>query len=196
MSKLSVLIADEQDDAMLLDTLLKVGYEAALLNLKGLDLPAIVKTLQPDIVIMNVYRPTDEVLQAIIDVNAQHAVPVIMFAEDQGVESINKVIKAGVDAYIVDGFEAKRIKTIVDIAIARFNDQQSLKQELEETRSKLEERKLIDQAKALLIKTQGYTEDQAYHAMRKLAMEKSITLGEMAKNVLSMADLLKTGRTK
>ncbi len=191
MSKLSVLIADEQEDEQLLGSLLKAGFEAAMLNLKGLDLTAIVASLQPDIVIFNVYTPNKRILDAIIQVNEQHALPVIMFAEDQGTDTINKVIQAGVSAYIVDGYEAKRIKTIVDIAVARFNDQQSLKQELEETRSKLEERKLIDQAKALLIKTQGYTEDQAYHALRKLAMERSMTMGDMARNVLSMAELLK-----
>jgi response regulator NasT len=101
------------------------------------------------------------------------------------------VIQAGVSAYIVDGFEPKRIKSIVDIAIARFQQQQALKDELQKTKNQLEDRKLVDRAKAILIKSQGYNEDQAYHALRKLAMDRKLSLGEMAKNVIAMADLLK-----
>ncbi len=192
MDKLNVLVANElEDDDVLHQTLQKCGYEVAVLNMQGLELPEVVKSLKPDVVILNIYRPCNGVLRQVIGINQhQHAVPVIMFAEDQSTETINKVIKAGVSAYIVDGFEAKRIKAIVDIAIARFKEQQALKQELEKTKTKLEERKDIDKAKALLIKTQGYNEEQAYHALRKLAMERSLTIGEMAKNVLAMADLL------
>jgi len=116
---------------------------------------------------------------------------VIMFAEDQQTDTINKVIKAGVSAYIVEGLEPRRIKAIIDIAIARFNDHKALKDELQKTKNQLEERKLIDRAKAILIKSKDYSEDQAYHALRKLAMDRKISIGEMAKNVISVADLLK-----
>lgn len=191
MDKLNVLVASElENDDVLQNTLRICGYEVAELSLQGLRLLDMVKSLQPDIVLLNLYRPGQRILQEIININQQHAVPVIMFAEDQGTDTINKVIKAGVSAYIVDGFEAKRVKVIVEIAIARFKEQQALKLELEKTKSKLEERKDIDRAKALLIKSQGYTEEQAYHALRKLAMERSLSIGEMAKNVLAMADLL------
>ncbi|WP_031435298.1 ANTAR domain-containing response regulator [Methylomarinum vadi] len=198
MSKLNVLVANElEDDDVLQQILQKCGYEVAVLNLNGLELSEVVNTLNPDIVILNLYRPENTVLRQVIAIN-QHrqAVPVIMFAEDQSTDTINKVIKAGVSAYIVDGFEAKRIKAIVDIAMARFKEQQALKRELEKTKNRLEERKDIDKAKALLIKTQDYSEEQAYHALRKLAMERSLTIGEMAKNVLAMADLLHQNSTQ
>lgn len=125
------------------------------------------------------------------EINQHHSIPVVMFAEDQQTETINKVIKAGVSAYIVDGLEPKRLKAIVDIAIVRFNEQQALKDELKKTKTQLEDRKLVDRAKAVLIKSQGYSEDDAYHALRKLAMDRKVSIGEMAKNVIAMADLLK-----
>jgi len=124
------------------------------------------------------------------EINQHYSVPVVMFAEDQQTETINQVIKAGVSAYIVDGLEPKRLKAIIDIAIARFKEQQGLKEELKKTKTQLEDRKLIDRAKAILIKSQGYSEEQAYHALRKLAMERAVSLGEMAKNVIAMAELL------
>ena len=192
MATLKVLIIDEiQADKGLEETLRKHGYDVACLALKCLDITDIALSLLPDIIVLNLYSPTDMILGAILDINRSHSVPVIMFAEDQDTETINRVIKAGISAYIVDGYEAKRIKAIIDIAIARFKEHQSLKNELEKTKIKLEERKLIDRAKGILIKSQGFSEDEAYHALRKLAMDRNMAIGEMAKNVISMADLLK-----
>ena len=192
MPALNVLVIDEFDtDRLLEQALRRHGCEVATLKLEALDMAAVIASLQPDVVVLNLYAPTDAVLKTIVAINQSYSLPVIMFAEDQQTETIDKVIKAGVSAYIVDGLEAKRIKAIVDIAIARFKEQQALKDELKKTKSQLEDRKLVDRAKAILIKSQGYSEDQAYHALRKLAMDRNIALGEMAKNVIAMAELFK-----
>lgn len=192
MTVRKVLVVDEFDnDFMLEQNLSQQGYQVATLKLQDLNLLEVVKTLQPDAVVLNLYTPDEKVLTMMLALNQQFAVPVIMFSEDQQTDTINNVIKAGVSAYIVDGLEPKRIKTIIEVAIARFNEQKVLKDELQKTKSQLEERKLIDRAKAILIKSKGYSEDQAYHALRKLAMDRKISLGEMAKNVIAMAELLK-----
>lgn len=191
MTARKVLVVDEFDnDFMLEQNLSQQGYQVATLKLQDLNLLEVVKTLQPDAVVLNLYTPDEKVLNMMLALNQQFAVPVIMFSEDQQTDTINNVIKAGVSAYIVDGLEPKRIKTIIEIAIARFNEQKVLKDELQKTKSQLEERKLIDRAKAILIKSKGYSEDQAYHALRKLAMDRKVSLGEMAKNVIAMAELL------
>ena len=114
-----------------------------------------------------------------------------MFAGDGNIDTINQAIKAEVSAFIVDSLEHNRINSIINVAIARFKHQQSLNNALEEARAKLEDRKQIDRAKAILIKTQNFTEDEAYHTLRKLAMDRNITLGEMAKNVIAMSELFK-----
>lgn len=190
MAALNVLVVDEFDSEPLLETSLRQhGCEVVTLKLKELDIVQIVRTLHPDVVVLNLYAPNETVLRTIVDINQHCSLPVVIFAEDQQTETINKVIKAGVSAYIVDGLEPKRVKSIIDIAIARFKEQQALKDELKKTKNQLEDRKLVDRAKAILIKSQGYTEDQAYHALRKLAMDRNIAIGEMAKNVISMAAL-------
>ncbi|OAI03741.1 ANTAR domain-containing response regulator [Methylomonas methanica] len=190
MAALNVLVVDEFDSEPLLETSLRQhGCEVVTLKLKELDMMQIVRTLNPDVVVLNLYAPNEAVLRTIVDINQNCSLPVVIFAEDQQTETINKVIKAGVSAYIVDGLDPKRIKSIIDIAIARFKEQQALKEELKKTKTQLEDRKLVDRAKAILIKSQGYTEDQAYHALRKLAMDRNIAIGEMAKNVISMAEL-------
>lgn len=192
MTTRKVLVVDEFDsDSVLEHSLTEHGYQVATLKLQALDLLEVVQKLQPDVVVLNVYSPTDAVLDMTLTLNQLYPVPVIMFAEDQQTETINKVIKAGVSAYIVEGLEPRRIRAIIEVAIARFNEQKALKEELQKTKNQLEERKLIDRAKALLIKAKGYSEDQAYHALRKLAMDRKVSIGEMAKNVIAMAELLK-----
>jgi response regulator NasT len=192
MSALKVLVIDEiKADKLLEQTLQKHGYDVAILSLQSLNISQVVLSLLPDIIVLNLYTPTRDILRAILDINQSYSVPVVMFAEDQDTETINQVIKAGVSAYIVNGLESKRVKSIIDIAIARFKEQQLLRDELKKTKSQLEERKLIDRAKGILIKSKGFTEDEAYHALRKLAMERNVAIGEMAKNVIAMADLLK-----
>ena len=191
MSGRKVLIIDQFENERLLEQALqKHGYEVATLKLQALNLLEVISSLQPDVAVLNLYSPGDEVLKMMLEINQQHSIPVVMFAEDQQTETINKVIKAGVSAYIVDGLEPKRLKAIIEIAIARFKQQQALKDELKKTKTQLEDRKLIDRAKAVLIKSQGYGEEEAYHALRKLAMDRKVSIGEMAKNVIAMAELL------
>lgn len=192
MTKPKILVIDEFDNERVLEKSLRQhGYETVTLRLQALNLPEVIGSLRPDVAILNLYSPGDKVLKMVLDINQHHSIPVVMFAEDQQTDTINKVIKAGVSAYIVDGLEPKRIKAIVEIAIVRFKEQQALKEELKKTKTQLEDRKQIDRAKAILIKSQGYSEDEAYRALRKLAMDRKISLGEMAKNVIAMAELFK-----
>ncbi|WP_428357590.1 ANTAR domain-containing response regulator [Methyloprofundus sp.] len=99
-------------------------------------------------------------------------------------------MRAGIIAYIVNGLESKGSKSIIDIATARFKEQQQLKAGLEKTKDKLEERKLVERAKDILIKTRDFSEDEAYHTLQKLAMDRNIALAEMAKNGIAMSELL------
>ncbi len=192
MAALKVLVIDGFDEDRLLERQLRLhSFEVATLQPQALDLVAVVKALQPDVMVLNLYTPDQSILDMILDINQNHSMPVVMFSEDQQTDTINKVIQAGVSAYIVDGFEPKRIKSIIEIAIARFRQQQALKEELQKTKNQLEDRKLIDRAKAILMQSQGFNEDQAYHALRKLAMDRKLSLGEIAKNVIAMAALFK-----
>lgn len=192
METIKVLVVDEFDgDRLLEQSLKRHGFDVATLKLEKLDLVAVVQKLLPDVVVINLYAPNQSLINMMLELDRLCPTPVVMFSEDQKTETIDQVIHAGVSAYIVDGLEPKRIKSIVNIAIARFKSQMALKEELKKTKTQLEERKLIDRAKAILIKSQGFTEDAAYHTLRKLAMDRNISLGEMAKNVISMASLFK-----
>ena len=99
-------------------------------------------------------------------------------------------VRAGVSAYVVDGLDPKRVKPVVEVARARFEDTQALRRELDEVSKKLSDRKLVDKAKGVLMKARGLDEDAAYHAMRKLAMERGQTMASVARDIIDMSRLL------
>jgi two-component system, response regulator / RNA-binding antiterminator len=191
MNMLNVLLIENNLDNTLLENSLKDYGLKFLKTQHSATFLALVKEITPDIIIFNLDTPTEKILADLLTLNHRSALPVIMFAKDGNIDTINQAIKAEVNAYIIDGLEHMRINNIINVAIARFNQQQSLKNALEEARAKLEDRKQIDRAKAILIKAQNFSEDEAYHTLRKLAMDRNITLGEMAKNVIAMAELFK-----
>ena len=170
--------------------LLNQNFQVITLLQESLSLGYIAEEIKPDVILINSVKVTNSILQLITGINQVYDCPIILFSDDPDTDSVNKVIKAGISAYIVSGLESKRIKSIIDIGMARFKLQQGLKKELEKTRAQLESRKLTDRAKGILIQTRGFTEDEAYHTLRKLAMGRNISIGEMAKNVIAMAELL------
>ncbi len=185
-----VLIENNLNNTLLEDCLNKAGFNCLKIQY-GNQFLGLVKKTAPDALVFNLDTPSEQMIADLHQLNQHAPLPVIMFATDDSLDTINHVIKAGVSAFLVDGFNQQRLASIMHVAIARFKQQQSLKNALEETRVQLEDRKQIDRAKAILIKTRNFTENEAYHTLRKLAMDRNITLGEMAKNVIAMADLLK-----
>lgn len=145
---------------------------------------------QPDIIIMDLESPDRDTLENMTVLNQHNPKPVIMFSEEGDSQVISQAIQAGVSAYIVDGLNPHRVKPILDVAIARFREYQALRKELKQTRDQLADRKIIDKAKGLLMKTKGLDEEQAYHAMRKMAMDQSKPLVDIAQNILSVMELL------
>jgi two-component system, response regulator / RNA-binding antiterminator len=191
MNRLNVLLIESSLDNTLLENSLKDHGHNLLKTLYNQDFLGLIKETTPDIIIFNLYTPLKELLADLQTLSRQSAIPVIMFVNDGNFDTINQAIKAEVSAFIVDGLEPKRITSIINVAIARFKYLQSLKNALEEACAKLEDRKQIDRAKAILIKSKNFTEDEAYHTLRRLAMDRNITLGEMAKNVITMSELFK-----
>ena len=191
MNRLNVLLIESDLDNILLENSLKEAGCHCLKTAYNPDFLTLVKEITPDVIVFNLDTPSKRLLAELQTQNRLSALPVIMLARDGHVDTINQAIKAEVSAYIIDDLAYQRINAIITVAVARFHHQQALKNALEEACSKLEDRKQIDRAKAILIKTQNFSEDEAYHTLRKLAMDRHITLGEMAKNVIAMSELFK-----
>jgi len=141
---------------------------------------------EADAIVVNTDSPSRDVLAHLATVTR----PVVMFATDGAPETIRAAVGAGVSAYVVDGLDATRVKGIIDVAVARFESFQRLRGELAEANLKLEERKLVERAKGMLMKTRGLDEDAAYQLLRKLAMDRKQKVAQVAQQLIDAADLL------
>jgi two-component system, response regulator / RNA-binding antiterminator len=188
---LNVLLVDDgSHPPSLLGTLKDEGFDTLKTHHGPLFL-SLVKESRPDVIIFDLDSPSDALVNDLLKLNQQFPLPVILFSKEGSSEIIEKIIKADVSSLIIGRINGHSLKNIVQVAMARFKQLQALKEALDEARSQLEDRKQIDRAKAILIKTQHFNENDAYHTLRKLAMDRNITLGEMARNVIAMAALLK-----
>lgn len=188
----NILVIDEsQHRAVEICTgLIKAGHQVAAVLPSALELTARIEAIKPDIILIETESPSRDTLEHIGVMNQTMPRPVVMFSSDGDSETIRSAVKSGVTVYVVDGFEIDRLKPVVDVAIARFEEHQMLKQELAEASRKLSERKLIEKAKGILMKTRGLDEESAYAALRQLAMKNSQPIRTVATNVVDMAKLL------
>lgn len=189
---LSVLVIDESRSraAEICAGLALAGYQVAAILADSASLTAEVEKLQPDVILIDTESPSRDTLENLAVVNKDMPRPVVIFTQEEGQSAIRDAVKAGVSAYIVDGLDPRRLKPIVDVARARFEDRQAMRRELDEVSRKLSDRKLVDKAKGILMKARGLDEEDAYHAMRKLAMERGQGIAKVAKDVIDMARVL------
>jgi response regulator NasT len=189
---LRILIIDESRAraAELCSGLAMAGHQVAAVLPSALDLTAQIEAIKPDVILIETESPSRDTLENLAVMNRDMPRPVILLTQESDAAVMRAAFKAGVSAYIVDNLDLARLKPIVDVAIARFEEHQNLKQELAVATKKLSERKLVEKAKGILMKTRGLDEDQAYAALRKLAMERAQPLGKVSGDLIEMAKLL------
>lgn len=153
--------------------------------------------LQPDMVIVDAESDARDALEHVVMATRDARRAIVMFTNDNDSDNARAAVAAGVSAYIVAGLQTDRIRPILDVAMARFQHEQALREELAATRSELSElsaalqdRKVIDRAKTLLMQRQQLTEEAAYARLRKTAMDKNLKIVEVAQRMLDVADLL------
>jgi response regulator NasT len=146
--------------------------------------------LQPDMIIVDAESDARDSLEHVVMATRDAPRPIVLFTNDEDTRHVKDAVAAGVSAYIVAGLSPARIRPILDVALARFQHEQGLRRELADVRTELQERKVIDRAKGLLMQRQGLSEPAAYEKLRKAAMNKGLRLGEVAQRMLDAADLL------
>ncbi len=146
--------------------------------------------LQPDLIIVDAESEARDALEHVVMATREARRPIVMFTNDDDTSHVRDAVAAGVSAYIVAGLSSARIRPILDVALARFQHEQALRQELAATKSELQDRKVIDRAKGLLMQRQGLSEQAAFEKMRKTAMDKNLKLADVAQRMLDVMDLL------
>jgi two-component system, response regulator / RNA-binding antiterminator len=192
-ASLNIVIVDENPvRAAILEEGLREAGHINVVRIEGTaKLLARIYAIDPDVILIDLENPSRDVLEQMFQVSRVVKRPVAMFVDQSDSASIQASVDAGVSAYIVDGLKKERIKSILDLCISRFNAFSRLQSELEQTKSALEERKVIDRAKGILMKAKTLSEEQAYALLRKTAMNENRKIADVAQSVITAAELFK-----
>jgi response regulator NasT len=145
----------------------------------------------PDVICIDLENPNRDVLEQMFQVSRAVRRPVAMFVDRSDSDMIKAAVESGVGAYVVDGLKKERVKAVLDMAISRFKAFNDLREELDRARQALDERKVVERAKGILMKERGLTEEAAYALLRKAAMSDNKRVVEIAQAVITAAGLLR-----
>jgi len=186
-----VIVEQDRDRALaIVDALATAGdYDVHVIgNVSGLARK--IAALLPDVVLIDIDNPTRDMLEELTLASGPLDRPVAMFVSGSAGGLARAAVEAGVSAYVVDGLQPDRLKPVLDAAVARFQIMRQMRTELAETRRALEERKVIDRAKGLLMKARGVNEEEAYALLRKTAMDQGRRVADVAEALVTAAGLL------
>ena len=192
-SSFKIVIVDESPirAAILNEGLRDAGFTSVEHISEMHNLLARIYAMDPDVILIDLENPSRDILEQMFQVSRAVRRPIAMFVDQSDAASIQESVEAGVSAYIVDGLKKERIKPILDLCISRFNAFAKLQDELDRTKSALEDRKILDRAKGLLMKMKSLTEEEAYVLIRSTAMREKKKIGEIAQSIVTAAELLK-----
>jgi response regulator NasT len=189
---LSIVIIDENRirAQIIEDGLRDAGHNLVTVIGTSYEAARRIAEISPDVVVIDLENPNRDRLEHYFLLSRTLKKPIAMFVDRSDAAEIEAAVEAGVSAYVVDGLKKERVKAILDMAISRFNAFSRLSRELEEARSALEDRKIIDQAKAILIKSRGLSEADAYGLLRRTAMNQNRKIVDIAQSLITAAGLL------
>lgn len=183
-------VAEVERTRVLRLALLEAGYNVVATLPGDAFLPDRIAQIQPDMIVVDAESQGRDILEHVVIATRDERRPIVLFSAEEDTSHVRRAIAAGVSAYVVAGLPSESIKPVIEVALARFEHEEKLRAELADARTQLEDRKVIDRAKGLLMTRQGLTEPEAYARLRKAAMDKGIKLSEIAQRLIDAADLL------
>ncbi|HWK13649.1 MAG TPA: ANTAR domain-containing protein [Rhizobiaceae bacterium] len=192
---LTILVIDENRlRASVIEAgLREAGHEAVTVIYDVTGIAVRIAELRPDVIVIDLENPNRDMLENMFQLSRAVNRPIAMFVDRADSASIEAAVEAGVSAYVVDGLKKERVKAILDMAIVRFNAFSRMARELEEARTELENRKLVERAKGILMTSRGLSEADAYSLLRKTAMNQNRKISEIAQSLVTAAALLGPG---
>jgi response regulator NasT len=191
-SDLTILVIDENAirASIIEEGLREAGYDKVTVIREVNGVARIIDTLKPDVIVIDIENPNRDMMEHLFQLTRTVGRPIAMFVDRSDSALIEAAMEAGVSAYVVDGLKKERVKAILDMAVSRFNAFSRLQRELAEAKSALEERKVIERAKGILMKMKGLSEDEAFALLRQSAMNEKKKMAEIAQSVVTAAGLL------
>lgn len=190
---LRIVIVDESPvrAAILEEGLKEAGFQNVLRITGRTNLLERIYAIDPDVILIDLEDPSRDTIEQMFQVSREVKRPIAMFVDQTDSKTIEDAIEAGVASYVVDGLRKDRVKPILETTISRFRAFARLKAELEEAKSQLEERKVVDRAKMILMKMKGISEETAYGLLRRTAMNEKKRIADIAQSIITAAELLR-----
>lgn len=189
VSKVVVIDQSVERGRILVDGLRDAGIADVILIQDGENLLSTVVDLNPDVILIDLENPRRDTVEQMLRVSEQVHRPVVMFADESDPDLIRRAVRSGVSAYIVDGLHQSRLRSIVEVAVARFDQYASMEDEVARLQSQLEDRKVIDKAKGLLMEARSLSEQDAHAFLRRAAMNEKKKIAEIAQLVIEASKL-------
>ena len=189
---LRVLLIDDGAHrvALIRDQLTRQGHEVVGVIDSALMVHECVTRLAPDVVIVDSESPTRDTLEHLAALSASNPRPVVVFTDTDSHDPLQQAMKAGVSAYVVAGLQPHRLASVLKVAIARFEQDMALREQLVQAQSQLSSRRVVERAKGILMQQGKLSEDEAYRQLRKLAMDRGEKLVQLAERIIEAHDLL------
>ena len=193
LQKLRVLLIDDgaRHIQPIRDELVRQGHDVVGVIASATLIHDLVQQLQPDVVIVDSDSPTRDTLENLATLSMRNPRPVVVFTEDESRDPMQRALRAGVSAYVIAGLQPERLEPVLQVAIARFEQEAALRAQLDKAEQQLAGRKLIERAKGVLRTESGLDEDAAYKRLRKLAMDRGKRLADVAQSVIDAQELLR-----
>ncbi|MCW8900280.1 MAG: ANTAR domain-containing protein [Gammaproteobacteria bacterium] len=188
-SKIMLIDENPSKTGMLTNSLNDAGFKVVGRISCDDDILSGIQICKPDVLVIDMESPNDYIFNQLVEINKEHPKPIVFFSDKGEATVIEKAVKVGVSAFIVDGLTARRVKPVIELAIARFKEMQSLYKELYDTKINLEERKVVERAKGILMNKKNISEDDAYKALRKISMEQNKKLIDVARSMIELSEL-------
>lgn len=191
-SPLDILVIDVNPirASIIEEGLREAGYRNVTVLLETSELVRRIAAIDPDVIFMDLENPNRDELEHMFEVSRAVKRPIAMFVDASDQSAIEQAIAAGVSAYVVDGLKKERVKSILDTAVSRFRAFERLRRELEEAKNELANRKLIERAKSILMRTRGMAEPEAYALLRKTAMNQNRRIVDIAESLVIAEGLI------
>ena len=192
-SELSILIIDENRirASIIEEGLREAGHSRVVAIHDVNEVGRTIEAAMPDVIVIDLENPKRDTLEHFFVLSRAIQRPIAMFVDRSDGAMIEKAVEAGVSAYVVDGLKKERVKPILDMTVSRFHAFNRLRAELDEVKSALKDRKIVEKAKGILMKSRGIDEDKAYELLRKTAMSQGKRIADVAQALVSSVDLLK-----
>ncbi len=142
---------------------------------------------QPALVVAWDPHPAAALLAALADLQRHAPTPVLLFTSDADAETLDAALHSGVHAYVVNGYAPARLRALAQLARARFAHDEALRREHEALLRRYEERKLVDRAKGILMRTRRVDEDEAFRLLRGASMRRHERVGSVSQRLIDAA---------